>query len=148
MRERGKKGLGNNYAECEKRCWYAITDRTLQSAPDYPTLGNKLVRSHLTLTDNQLVDVTLALGAKYPTSHTETATLPHHRHQNIGIKACNHPRCCTCKLHLNCSPTFKSNYPRNRTVYHVRHPFFQWRIQGGDRGFRTPPSASASLIIH
>ena len=89
----------------------------------HPTLGNKLVRSHLTLTDNQLVDVTLALGTKHPTSHIETATLPHHRHQNIGIKACNHPRCCTCKLHLNCSPTFKSNYPRNRTVYHVRHPF-------------------------
>ena len=24
----------------------------------------------------------------------------------------------------------------------------QWRIQGGDRGVRTPPSASTSLIIH
>ena len=40
----------------------------------HPTLGNKLVRSHLTLTDNQLVDVTLALGAKNPTSHIDTAT--------------------------------------------------------------------------
>ena len=30
----------------------------------------------------------------------------------------------------------------------IQHNTRQWRIQGGDLGVRTPPSASTSLIIH
>ena len=89
----------------------------------HPTLQNELVRAQLKLTDDQLIDAALSLDTTTPTRHTETATLPHLRPATAAITPCNHPRCITCQLHLNCSPTFKSNFPRNRTVYLIRQSF-------------------------
>ena len=87
----------------------------------HPTLQNMLVRAQLTLTADQFVDVSMALDTITPTTHIKTATLPHLRLSTATITACNQPRCVTCRFHLNCSPYFKSNHPRYRTTYHVRH---------------------------
>ena len=89
----------------------------------HPTLQNKLVRSHLTLTDEQLLDVTLSIDSSNHQEHTTTAKLPQLHPQSAGISPCKHPRCCTCNVHLNCSYTFTSNHPYNRTIYQIRHSF-------------------------
>ena len=65
----------------------------------------------------------LSIGTNIPTTHRETATLPPLRSANHVITPCRHPRCITCRLHLNCAKTFKSNYPRNLTIYRIRHSF-------------------------
>ena len=89
-----------------------------------PTLQNRLVRSRIKLTDSQFVDLTLTLDYIEPPTYTEASvSLPHLRPLTKNIIACNHPRCATCKVHLNHSTSFKSNYPLNRRVYHIRHPF-------------------------
>ena len=89
----------------------------------HPTLHNKLVRSRIDLTDDQLVDVCLFLDSTSPSAHSERARLPTLRFSHTAITPCNHPRCKTCRHHLNTSPTFKSNYPHNRTIYRIRHSF-------------------------
>ena len=90
----------------------------------HPTLQNKLVRSQIRLTDSQFVDLALTLDCTTPPMSTESSvSLPHLRPLTTTIKVCNHPRCATCKVHLNNSSIFKSNYPLNRTVYHIRHSF-------------------------
>ena len=89
----------------------------------HPTLQNVLVRSQQRFSDTQFVDVVLSLGSAIPTAHTDTVAIPHLYSSDVSIKACKNSRCNTCKLHLVCSPTFKSNYPQNRTVYHIRHSF-------------------------
>ena len=43
--------------------------------------------------------------------------------QTVSIRACNHPWCYMCKLHLNCSSSFRFNYLQNHTTYHVRRVF-------------------------
>ena len=88
----------------------------------HSTLHNKLVRSHIELTDDQLIDVSLLLNDP-PSNPSQPATLPHLRSSSIGISRCKHPRCITCKLHLDLSRTFKSNYPLNRTTYRIRHSY-------------------------
>ena len=89
----------------------------------HPTLQNRLVRSQIKLTDSQLVDLILTLESRKETT-TPGVPLPQLRPLTTNtIKTCNHPRCVTCKVHLNCSPIFKSNYPLNQTVYHIRHSF-------------------------
>ena len=93
-------------------------------AKRHPTLQNILVRSQVTLTDNQLIDMTLTMSMhRAPTTQPKTATLPPLRPVFNTISPCNHPRCITCRQHLTCSWSFKSNYPRNRTIYHIRHSF-------------------------
>ena len=89
----------------------------------HPTLYNQLVRAHITLTDEQLVDVTLAVDRSNINEHVTAAKLPEPRPLTIRIAACRHPHCYTCKLHLNTFPTFTSNHPYNRTIYHIRHSF-------------------------
>ena len=83
----------------------------------HPTLQNKLVRSHLTLTDEQWLDVTFSVDSPNHQEHTTTAKLPQLQPQSVGISACKHPRCCTCNIHLNCSSTFTSNHPYNRIIF-------------------------------
>ena len=55
--------------------------------------------------------------------HTVTARLPKLKSLQNVTKTCRHPRCATCRTHLNCSSTFKSNYPLNKTTYAIRHQF-------------------------
>ena len=56
-------------------------------------------------------------------THTETVTLPSLLSTPTSITPCKQPRCLTCQLHLNCSPTFRSNHPRHRNTYSIRHSF-------------------------
>jgi len=89
----------------------------------HPTLQNMLVRSHQSFTNDQLVDVILTLNTTASQEKKETTALPHLRPSTTSITPCQHPRCMTCRVHLLCSPTFKSNYPRNKTIYHICHSF-------------------------
>ena len=89
----------------------------------HPTLQNMLVCSHQSFINDQLIDVILTLNTTANQEHKETTALAHLRSSTISITSCQHPRCMTCRMHLLCSPTFKSNYPRNRTLYHIRHSF-------------------------
>ena len=88
----------------------------------HPTIQNLLVRSAQTFSDEQLIDVQLMVG---PTNRNqeERAALPQLRHKPPSIVPCRHPRCMTCSMHLLCASTFKSNYPRNPTIYQIRHSF-------------------------
>ena len=77
----------------------------------HPTLHNKLVRAQIKLTDEQLVDLVLRLDSTVPAMNNTATCLPELRSTTVSITKCNHPRCATCQVHLNCSPMFKSNYP-------------------------------------
>ena len=88
-----------------------------------PTLRNRLVRAQINLTDSQLVDLTLALNHEEETSPPKMLVkLPTLRPCRNIITTCK-SKCVTCKVHLNTSPTFKSNYPLNQTQYRIRHSF-------------------------
>ena len=90
----------------------------------HPTLHNKLVRAQIKLTDSQFVDLTLSLNLEEEVPPSESLVkLPNLRPLKYSINACKQPRCLTCKVHLNTTPTFKSNYPLNQTQYAIRHTF-------------------------
>ena len=90
----------------------------------HPTLHNKLVRAQIKLTDSQFVDLTLSLNLEEEVPPSESLVkLPNLRPLKHSINACKQPRCLTCKVHLNTTPTFKSNYPLNQTQYAIRHTF-------------------------
>ena len=66
----------------------------------HPTLQNKLVQSQIRLADSQFV-LALTLDCTTPPRSTESSiSLPRLRPLTTTIKACNHPRCVTCKVHL------------------------------------------------
>ena len=88
----------------------------------HPNLQNQLVRARQILTDEHFIDTSLCLDPPH-VSHIQPATLPPKHTTLINITPCRHPRCSTCHVHLNCNPTFKSNYPRNKTIYRIRHNF-------------------------
>ena len=88
----------------------------------HPNLKNQLVHAHQLLTDEQFIDTSLHLGPPH-ISHIQPTTLPPKRNITTTITPCRHPRCSTCHIHLNCSPTFKYNFPCNKTIYHIRHNF-------------------------
>ena len=84
----------------------------------HPTLRDKLVRTKLMPTDNQLSLIHATLN-EHTTSHVTAGQLPHLGSQNARTKRCNHSKCVTCK-HLNCSKYFTST----RTgTYTIRHNF-------------------------
>ena len=89
-----------------------------------PTLQNKLIRAKIQISDDQLVDLILALDPN-TTSSTQTiaAALPKLKSLENTTKMCKHPRCATCRIHLNRSSMFRSNYPLNKTTYVIRHTF-------------------------
>ena len=90
----------------------------------HPTLHNKLVHTLIKLTDTQFVDLTLFLDCEKDAPPPRTSVrLPTLRPLINTINACKQPRCLTCKIHLNPTPTFKSNYPLNQTQYVIRHTF-------------------------
>ena len=89
----------------------------------HPTLQSMLVRSHQSFTNEQLVDVILTLNTTASQGHIETTALPHLRSSTISINPCQHPHCMTCRIKLLCSSSFISIYPRNKTIYHIRHSF-------------------------
>ena len=87
----------------------------------HPTLNNSLVRAKINPTDEQLIDITLALHTESTTEHEESAALPNLHSKRPTISPCHHPRCATCRFHLICNPSFKSTHPRNRTIHRIRH---------------------------
>ena len=87
----------------------------------HPTLHNLLVRAQLKPTDEQLIDITLSLASNEPTNHIASAKLPNLYRTAATITPCRHPRCVTCRYHLDCHPTFQSTHPRNYTTYRIRH---------------------------
>ena len=92
-------------------------------ALQHQTLQNTLVRTRQLLTATQFIDVTLTLDTSPQITHTETVTLLSFYSTPRSITPCKQPRCLTCQLHLNCSPTFRSNHPRHRNTYSIRHSF-------------------------
>ena len=87
----------------------------------HPTLHNTLVRARVKPTDEQFIDITIALGHSSPSGHTENAKLPKLNSMGPTITPCHHSRCVTCRYHLVCNSTFQSTHPRNRTIYRIRH---------------------------
>ena len=87
----------------------------------HPTLHNLLVRAQLKPTDEQLIDITFSLASNEPTNHITSAKLPNLCRTAATITPCRHPRCVTCRYHLDCHPTFQSTHPRNYTTYRIRH---------------------------
>ena len=88
----------------------------------HPTLYDQLVRTAITLTDNQLIETVLSLN-EAPKQPLQPAALPLLRRSKVGITKCRSPRCVTCALHLNVAMSFKSAYPLNNTVFYIRHSF-------------------------
>ncbi len=83
------------------------------------TLHNELVRAKTAPTDEQFLDITSTFIDTPVTSHVTAGKLPHLYTKPISPTSCAHPRCLTCKYHLNCSPTFTSS--RTGTVYPIRY---------------------------
>ena len=86
----------------------------------YPTLGNTLVRTRLSPSDEQLVDIYTSLSNHSTSCHTIAGQLPLLRTQGARTKRCNHPRCLTCR-HLNCSKYVTSS--KTGVTYTIRHSF-------------------------
>lgn len=86
----------------------------------YPTLANILVRTKLSPTDEQLIDIYTTLSDQTTSSHTIAGQLPTLQTQGTRTRRCNHPRCITCR-HLNCSRYFTSS--RTGITYTIRHNF-------------------------
>jgi hypothetical protein len=86
----------------------------------HPTLQNELVRTKVTPTDEQLIDIHTIFMSYATSEHTTAGKLPQLNPHNTRTKRCNHPRCVTC-LHLNCSKYFTST--RSRITYTIRHNF-------------------------
>ena len=98
----------------EYRTIHFLSPRFVPLRP--PTLQNKLIRAKLQLSDDQLVDLILTLEPTTPSVHTVAAMLPKLKSFQNVTKTFRHPRCATCRTHLNCPSTFKSNYPLNKTT--------------------------------
>ena len=86
----------------------------------HTTLSNELVRTQLSPTNEQLIDIHIALSNHTTPDYTTTGQLPQLQTQGPRTKRCNHPRCVTCK-HLNCSKYFTSSKTGNR--YIIRQSF-------------------------
>ena len=86
----------------------------------YPTLGNTLVRTRLSPSDEQLVDIYTSLSNHITSGHTIAGQLPLLQTQGTQTKRCNHPRCLTCR-HLNCSKYVTSS--KTGVTYTIRHSF-------------------------
>ena len=86
----------------------------------HPTLKNELVRTKMTPTDDQLIDIFSVLMNHTTPEHTTAGKLPQLKAHNTRTKRCNHPRCATC-THLNCSKYFTST--KSGTTYTIRHSF-------------------------
>ena len=86
----------------------------------YATLRDGLVRTKLTPTDDQLIDIYTVLSNHTTSEHTTAGQLPQLNIQNTWTKRCNHPRCVTCK-HLNCSKYFTST--KSGSTFTIRHHF-------------------------
>ena len=86
----------------------------------HTTLSNELVRTRLSPTNEQLIDIHIILSNHNTSSHTTAGQLPQLQTQGARTRRCNHPRCVTCK-HLNCSRYFTSSKTGNS--YTIRQSF-------------------------
>ena len=84
------------------------------------TLSNNLVKTRLSPTDDQLLDIYTILSSHTTTSHTTAGQMPQLHLYSTRTKRCDHPRCVTCK-HLNCSRYFMST--KMGITYTIRHNF-------------------------
>ena len=86
----------------------------------HASLSDKLVRTKLVPSHNQLSDSYTTLSTHATSDHVTAGQLPQLGLQNARTKRCNHPRCVTCK-HLNCSKYFTST--KTGTTFTIRHNF-------------------------
>ena len=108
-----KQIILQNYAQLK-----FISPRFIALRPS--TLQNQLVRAKLHPTDDQPIDISLALQDPIQ-NNTDNAHLPKLNHNQPVITACKHSHCVTCRYHLLCTSTFHSTHRRNRTTYRIRH---------------------------
>ena len=87
----------------------------------YRTLGQELIRSKLSPTDQQFIDIVLTIGHNTTNMrHVSDGKMPVlHDSQHITQK-CKNTRCATCP-HLNCDNIFRSSVTGK--TYPVRHSF-------------------------
>ena len=84
------------------------------------TLGQELVKAETLPTDEQLIDITLILQPSQVPAHCDVI-LPSLRATPNVIIPCKNNKCTTCKIHLDCSTSFKCT--RTNTSYPIRHQF-------------------------
>ena len=73
----------------------------------YQTLSNQLVKTRLSPTNEQLIDIHIIMNNHTISSHNTAGQLPQLHTHSVRTKRCNHSRCATCR-HLNCSKHFIS----------------------------------------
>ena len=86
----------------------------------HPTVSNILVRTKLTATDEQFVDMSILFADKSATSHKTIADLPQFSYEKMTIQPCRKFNCSTCRHHLLTTPTFKANR-KNSDTFSIRH---------------------------
>ena len=84
----------------------------------HKTLGQELVRAKITPSDEQLIDISLALN---PPSQMEHISLPKLQRATNAVIPCRNSRCATCTTHLICNSSFKCT--KTQITFPIRHTF-------------------------
>ena len=84
----------------------------------HKTLGQELVKAKITPSDEQLIDISLALN---PPSQTEHISLPKLQRATSAVIPCQNSRCATCTTHLICNSSFKCT--KTQITFPIRHTF-------------------------
>ena len=86
----------------------------------HATLRNELVRAKLSPTQDQMIDIHIALDNQVTSGHISAGELPTLKASSTRTRRCKHPQCITCK-HLNCSKVVKCT--STGISYPIRHNF-------------------------